>query len=249
MSEAQAYCQTVVRDADRDRYLASLFAPDAARPHLLSLYLFNAEVARIAQTVSEPQLGLIRHQWWLDTLEAMEQGQAPAHPVAQALAETARTHRLPIEPLRQLVIAREADLYDDPPSDLPALEAHLGATSSVLIQLAALILAGPKASACAEAAGYAGVAYGLATALVHPRPRPLPPGMDRDAAMTHARSRLKQAREAARAIPRAALPAFLPASLTGLYLAAAERSPEAPRQPSQFRRQLTMWWRARGDRF
>ena len=129
------------------------------------------------------------------------------------------------------------------------LEAHLGATSSVLIQLAALILAGPKASACAEAAGYAGVAYGSATALVHPRPRPLPPGMDRDAAMTHARSRLKQAREAARAIPRAALPAFLPASLTGLYLAAAERSPEAPRQPSQFRRQLTMWWRARADRF
>lgn len=30
-----------VRDGDKDRYLASLFAPDGKRPHLLALYAFN----------------------------------------------------------------------------------------------------------------------------------------------------------------------------------------------------------------
>jgi phytoene synthase len=221
------------------------------RADLLALLAFNVEIARIADSVSEPQLGLIRQQWWLDTLDAIEQGDAVDHPVAAALAATVAAYRLPVEPLRQLVIAREADLHGAPMGDLDALEAYLGATSSVLIQLSALILAGSSASSCAEAAGLAGVAHGLATGLAHPRRRPmlLPPAMDLGALIAHARQRLDDARRASRTMPRQALPAFLPASLTELYLDWLARDPDVPAQPSQFRRQLTMWWRARQDRF
>ena len=43
-AEAENYCRDLVRDADRDRYLASLFAPDETRPHVQALYGFNVEL-------------------------------------------------------------------------------------------------------------------------------------------------------------------------------------------------------------
>ena len=54
--------------ADRDRYLADLFAPEAARPHLFALHAFNARLRGSATASSEPTLGEIRLQWWRDAL-------------------------------------------------------------------------------------------------------------------------------------------------------------------------------------
>lgn len=231
-----------VRDGDKDRYLASLFAPDGKRPHMLALYAFNLEIARIRDVVSEPQIGLIRQQWWLDTLDALYASEPPDHPVAQALQGTISEGNLPKHALRNLVLAREFDLYADPMPDLESLEAYLGETSSALIQMAALILAGERANACAEAAGLAGVAYGLARLLAAGMAdRYLPKGMTQADAKAHASRRLTEARALLPRLPQDALPAFLPVSLTGLYLSGG--------MPSQFRRQLTMWWAARRDRF
>ena len=39
---ADRYCEDLVREADKDRFLASLFAPAERRPALLALYAFNA---------------------------------------------------------------------------------------------------------------------------------------------------------------------------------------------------------------
>ncbi len=36
-----AHCEALVREADPDRYWASLFAPADKRPHLYALYAFN----------------------------------------------------------------------------------------------------------------------------------------------------------------------------------------------------------------
>ena len=44
MQDAFAYCAELVRDADRDRYLATLFAPSRQREALFALYAFNVEV-------------------------------------------------------------------------------------------------------------------------------------------------------------------------------------------------------------
>ena len=62
------YCHDLVRAGDKDRYLASLFAPDELRPYLLALYAFNIEIARVRETVSEAALGEIRLQWWRDAI-------------------------------------------------------------------------------------------------------------------------------------------------------------------------------------
>src|SRR5665213_2006368 len=75
-----------VRAADPDRYFATLFAPAAQRPFLLALYAFNAEVARVAETVREPMLGAIKLEWWRETSEGASRGTPRNHDVARGLA-------------------------------------------------------------------------------------------------------------------------------------------------------------------
>ncbi len=152
------HCQELVATGDKDRYLSCLFAPLAARQHLFALYAFNIEIARIRDAVSEPQIGLVRQQWWLDTIDGIYKGDTPDHPVAQALADAVKAASLPKQPLHNLITAREFDLYDDAMPSLGDLEGYLGETSSALIQMASLILG----AAAPEAAGLAGVAHGLA---------------------------------------------------------------------------------------
>ena len=147
-----------VRAADRDRYVADLFAPEPFLRHLFALHAFNAEVARVREAVSDPRLGEIRLQWWRD---AVTSGAAAGHPVATALNQTIAEFSLPVDALVRLIDARVFDLYDDPMPTLNDLEGYAGETSSSLIQLAAIVLAGGRDPGTAEAAGHAGVAYAL----------------------------------------------------------------------------------------
>ena len=238
MNSAADHCLELVRAADKDRFLASLFAPDSKRSALLALYAFNIEIAGVRNKVSEPALGEIRYRWWRDTIAEIYRGQTPGHPVAQELARAVEAGYLPERTLQDLITAREFDLYDDPMPDVATLEGYLGETSSALIQMASLVLAGQEAAAGAEAAGLAGVAYGIAR-LIHVR-KFVPPGFD---AKAHARKRLAEARALRHTIPRAAMPAFLPVSLTELYLN------NGGAEISGFRRQLRLWWSARRERF
>ncbi len=152
------HCAQTVRELDRDRYLADLFAPAASRKHLFALHAFSAEVARIRDTVSDPVLGEIRLQWWRDALVTGSGG----HPVAAALIETIRTFALPLAGFEGLIDARVFDLYDDQMPTQKDVEGYAGETSSALIQLAAIVLAGGHDPRVAAAAGHAGVAYAMA---------------------------------------------------------------------------------------
>jgi phytoene synthase len=231
--------------------LSCLFAPKEVRSQLFALYAFNVEIARIRETVSEPQIGLVRQQWWLDTIDGIYASHTPDHPVAQALAQAIAKGDLPKHALHNLIIAREFDLYDDPMSNLSDLEGYLGETSSSLIQMAALILG----EGAAEAAGLAGVAFGMAGVLRLQKPRYLPRDMVQtlgeketiNQLCTHARKRLKEVRALHETIPASAMPAFLPVSLTELYLSRIERG--GTLEVSQFRRQISLWWAARNNRF
>jgi 15-cis-phytoene synthase len=159
--------ESLVRQYDRDRYLASLFAPAQKRPHLLALYAFSAEVGRIANLVSEPHVAEIRLQWWLDTLDGIYHGDTQGHPVAQALAAAVAEGDIPKHALSSLAKAHQFDFYSDPMPSLIDLEVYLGETSSALIQMAAMILNRDAALECAEAAGLAGVGYGMGLMFNH----------------------------------------------------------------------------------
>src|SRR5579871_5951216 len=62
LAAAYAECEALVREGDRDRWLASLFAPAAARRHLYALYAFSFEIARVREIVSDPLPGEVRYQ-------------------------------------------------------------------------------------------------------------------------------------------------------------------------------------------
>ena len=70
MQDSFAYCENLVREADKDRYLASLFAPADRRPQLHALYAFNIEVARVRELAREPMAGEVRLQWWREACSA-----------------------------------------------------------------------------------------------------------------------------------------------------------------------------------
>lgn len=164
-SDDIAYLTALVRTHDRPRYYASLFAPAAARDDLFALYGFAAELARIPDQVSEPALGEIRLKWWGDALSGTAGGEGEgATPALRALSAAIAKHRLPQAPFEALIEARTADFYSDPPATVGDLEGRMGETESALFQMAAIV-AGASGRDAADAAGHAGVAYGIARRL------------------------------------------------------------------------------------
>ena len=240
--------EEIVRGRDRDRWLSTFFAPDAKRPHLLALYAFNAEVVKVRDAVSDANLGMIRLQWWRDTIDSIYAGTgATGHPVAEALALAIAEGGLPRQALVDLVAAHEFDLFHDRMPDVTALEAYMGEAYSRLIMMAAMILDRDAAVKASECAGLAGVAQGLALVMGDPAHRQpfLPEGMTVAEAVGHAENRLAQAMTLRPGLPKSVLPAFLPASLTGLYLKRIAKHPDAPLVVSPLRRQIVMWWTAK----
>ncbi len=113
-NDAYAHCQALVRASDRDRFVATLFAPSDRRPYLFALYAFNLEISRISEVAHEPLPGEIRLQWWRDALTGAGEGGASGHPVVSALLGTIESCQLPVEPLLDLIEARGFDLYQEP---------------------------------------------------------------------------------------------------------------------------------------
>jgi 15-cis-phytoene synthase len=230
------HCEMLVREQDKDRYLAALYAPEAKRPNLFALYAFDAELARIPHLVSEPAIGEIRLQWWRDTISSIYAGASQDHPVAAELFNAAKQAQWPEHALQDMIDASSAALHHEFPTDTAGLELHLGKMFSAPIQLACLALG----QSCAAVAGLAGVAYGLAKLLASGTVSDSGGGLLAD----QARRRLTEAR--ATPVPREALPAFLHVSLTDAYLSAAKRG---KRGITPLRRQYTIWRAARQNRF
>jgi phytoene synthase len=159
LSAAFVHCDQAVREGDKDRWLASLFAPEALRPDLLALYAFNLEASSVRERIREALPGEVRLQWWRDVLEGAGRGDVQSHPVAAAILDVIARHHLPVAPLIALIDARVADLYDDLFPTIGDFEGYCGETSSVLMQMAALILAEGDDPLSADLAGHAGIAY------------------------------------------------------------------------------------------
>jgi phytoene/squalene synthetase len=109
--DALAQADRDLRRSDPERWRTTLFARGDVRARLVAVYAFNAEIARVRETVSEAMLGQIRLQWWREALDEIETGaKIRKHPVVEALAAA----RPDFEPLRRAIDARERDLDDAP---------------------------------------------------------------------------------------------------------------------------------------
>ena len=252
-------CGALVQRHDRDRYLSALFAPEAEREQLFALYAFNQEVAKTAEVVSEPMLGQIRLQWWRESLAGIYAGRPRAHEVVVPLAGTIAEKHLPRDLLEMLVDAREFDLDPAPPEDFESLRVYVEGTSTLLLRLALKVL-GAEDSASRQAADHLGPAWaylGLLRALpLHARQKRcyLPADLCEEAGldlqelfelrsspalrkvsgilMRAAAEHLAAARRVAADVPKAALPALLPARLADLYLKQLRRAGGDPLAPA-----------------
>jgi phytoene synthase len=152
--------RAVARAGDFDRALAASFAPRDARRDLLALCAFNVELARIAEQVSEAQLGAIRLQWWREAIARSLRGEPVGHPVADALGAAARARALPVATIAALIDARQFDVADKIMPDWKSLETYLKDTAGAMFALAGACL-GARGPELNESADRAGLAYGL----------------------------------------------------------------------------------------
>jgi phytoene synthase len=160
--------RTIARAGDFDRALAASFAPRENRSDLLALCAFNVELARIAEQVSEAQLGAIRLQWWREAIARSLKGETVGHPVADAFGETARARALPADTVAALIDARQFDFADKIMPDWKSLEKYLKDTAGAMFALGGACL-GARGRELSDAADRAGLAYGL-TGLIRALP-------------------------------------------------------------------------------
>ena len=271
MADAFAYCADIVRTTDRDRFVASLFAPAERRGALHALYAFNSEVARVREAARASLAGEMRLQWWSEVVAGERNEEARASPIATALLATVDRYRLGTQKLLALIEERRFDLYDEPMAGLAELDVYASATSSALFALAARILAG---SGHEEATEPAGKAYAI-TALLRAFPQHiarrqlyLPADLlQRHDVSLHdlfagkssaalsaalaemcgvARRYLDAAREPIAAMPREAHAALLPLAPVRASLDRLEHGdPFAPSEIAPWRRQWLIWRAAR----
>jgi phytoene synthase len=269
------HCAALVREADRDRYLATLFAPAAHRDALFALYAFNAEIARVREVAREPMPGEIRLQWWREVLAGERVGEAAANPVAAALRTTLDRHEIAADRLITLIDAHGFDLYDDPMAALAELESYAGNTLGTLLTIAAEIL-GAQAEINEPLIRHASAAMTIAASLVrfghdaayrklfvpldvlarHQVNREdIFSGLSSEALRAalgemrgFARRHLAVAQAEFKSNDVAALPALLPAAIVGPTLRRMERPGYDPFQPellAPWRRQWLLWRAAR----
>jgi phytoene synthase len=274
MESAYRHCEQLVRTSDKDRFLATLFAPADRRGPLFALYAFNSEITGVRDRAREPMAGEIRLQWWRDVLGGERGSEAAASPVAAALLNAIARCALPTGPLADLVEAHAFDLYDDPMPTRAALEAYARKTASALFAQAARICG--AARDVEDAAEHAGLAWAntdlLRNFARHASRRQI--FVPAELLQSHGASvddvlagrttdallaALTQLRHEARRhlvgfellprLPQAAMPAFLPAALAPGYLAVMERKGYDPFRTAidvpQWRRQWTLWRAAR----
>ncbi len=271
MQDPLAYGAEIVRATDRDRFIASLFAPAEHRGAIYALYAFNSEIARVREVAREPLPSEIRLQWWSDVISRERDEEARATPVAVALLTTNERYRLSSAKLIDLIEARRFDLYDDPMATAADLETYASKTSSALFALAAQILAGANVEPVSAPAGMAFAIAGLLRAF----PRHAARGqlyvpmevLDRHQVRPHdifagrssaglqaalaelgdlGRRQLDAAHQRIAALPQQAVPALLPVALVRPTLTRLERGdPFSPAEIAPWRRQWLIWRAAR----
>ena len=216
MPDAARHCEDLVREADKDRFLATLFAPAETRPDLFALYAFDIETAAIAHRVRDPMAGEIRFQWWHDVLSG--QSDAAGEPVATALLAALPRHDIPVALALALIDARRDALYAE--DSEAGFELRASETHGAIYEMAARMLTDQPSEAVRLASHHAGVATVAAYS-------------DKPDRADIVRRHLDAVRTLIANLPQQALSAFLP-------LALIARVVERPQLP-QWRKQWILW--------
>lgn len=157
---------------DSPSYTLLAFIPPASQTAYLAIRAFNLEIARIADTISNPTVGAMRYQFWRDNITRAFAGTPPKQPVSILLAHVladldARTNgtgKLSKNWFMRVIGEREKYSDGRPYVDLEALEKYAENTYSTLLYLTLQCL--PMASVTADhVASHIGKASGITAIL------------------------------------------------------------------------------------
>ncbi|KAG9191284.1 hypothetical protein G6011_09372 [Alternaria panax] len=146
--------------------------PQSSRDAYLAIRAFNVDVARVADTTSTPTIGMMRMQFWRDTVAKALAGTPPKEPVAILLAQAAEDlhersggkARLSKNWFHRIINTREQHLGNPPYPTLSALESYAENTYSTMLYLTLSAL--PQASLTTDhIASHIGKAMGIAAVL------------------------------------------------------------------------------------
>ena len=160
------------RTYDNPSYVLQAFIPPAARDAYLALRAFNVDVARVADTTSNPTVGAMRMQFWRDMVTGSLAGTPHKEPAAVLLAMAAEDlhnrsngqARLSKKWLFRIIKTREQYLGNSPYPTLSTLESYAENTYSTLLYLT--LQAIPLNSLTADhLASHLGKATGISTVL------------------------------------------------------------------------------------
>ncbi|KAF2188976.1 hypothetical protein K469DRAFT_564988 [Zopfia rhizophila CBS 207.26] len=172
INSARAYCANLIRKYDSPSHILQTFIPEPSRDAYLAIRAFNVDVARVADTTSTPTVGMMRMQFWRDTITKALAGSPPKEPVAILLAKAAEDlyrrsdghARLSKNWFLRIINTREQYLGNPPYPTLSALESYAENTYSTMLYLTLSAL--PQASITTDhLASHIGKAMGIATVL------------------------------------------------------------------------------------
>ncbi|CAG8503025.1 21619_t:CDS:2 [Cetraspora pellucida] len=135
LEAAIKYCSDLVRKHDPENYLVSMFYPKHLRKIYYAIRAFNLELIMVRDSVSSPQIGKIRMQFWRDTIDNVFKGKPPQQPIAQVLFNALETCRLSPLFFKRVIDEREAILDDLPYFATKDLESYGENTASCLLYL------------------------------------------------------------------------------------------------------------------
>ncbi|KAJ1303417.1 hypothetical protein OPQ81_011608 [Rhizoctonia solani] len=166
-SDANTYCQELVRKHDYEAYLCSYFYPRSAQPGYFALRAFNIELAMIRETVSRPIIGKMRMQFWRDAVKSINDNRPMKHPIVIALHEASQNAHGKLHPyhLKRMIDARDEDLDRESHMTLEGVTQYAESTSSTLLYLLLGLLHQGHSDILSHAASHVGIAHSFATLL------------------------------------------------------------------------------------
>ncbi|MDB5814676.1 MAG: squalene/phytoene synthase [Rhodocyclales bacterium] len=132
------YCQQKAAASGSSFYYSFLFLPLERRQAIMALYAFCREVDDVVDETEDMQIAQTKLDWWRKETAEIHGGK-PTHPVTQALAEVAKTFKLPRERLLEIIDGMQMDLQQTRYLDFKALELYCYRVASVVGLLAAEI--------------------------------------------------------------------------------------------------------------
>ncbi|XP_073406513.1 NADH dehydrogenase (ubiquinone) complex I, assembly factor 6 isoform X1 [Dendrobates tinctorius] len=159
-----AYCAELVRKRDYEGFLCTLLLPGESQSSGFALRAFNIELSQVKDSVSQKNLGLMRMQFWRESIDDIYKEDPPHHPVALELCKAVQKHKLTKRWLTRVIDEREKNLDDRAYRNLKELETYAENTQSSLLYLTLETL-GVRDVHADHAASHIGKAQGIITCL------------------------------------------------------------------------------------